>query len=973
VAALDATEVYQRLLHSTVWIRAKQRKAINIPLATRVGGGFGGGQPGGPGAGFVSPPQGFGGQPPAGFGGQPGGIAGRPPVGFGGKPGGIVGRPGVGFGGQPPPGFGGQPPAGFGGQPGILGGQPPAGIVGGQPPAGQPPAGILGGQPPAGQPPAGILGGQPPAGQPGAGILGGQPPAGQPPAGILGGAPGGQQPGGGQPPGFPGGGQPPGFPGGGQPGGIIGRPPVGFGGQPGGIVGRPPVGFGGQPGGGVLGQPGGGQPGGGILGQPGGGQPGGGRPGGGIGGGENATGVMYTKWSGTQSLAGYGKLEFIFLGKRDKEYRVIMDDSRETVPGTFEQNGQEVKIKFYGGDLTYTGTVQGNQMTGTAKDQGDSWTFSVSQDQESNRQGKLELKLQPTATGTGSLVDRKHRLILTNCHVVGDPESLILYFPEFDKDRTIVKRDAYKRKKGIQGKVVLREERIDLALVQLEELPPNVKVLPMSQTSARPAQQVHSIGNPAVSQALWIYSPGRVRQIYPAKWKTYDDWEDKEYSYEGMRLETDSPINPGDSGGPLVNERGVLVGVAHASNIDAQNMSLFIDVSEARALLEKYYQSLGEAYTPEPEPANAAQLAQVSDWIKRLSNEDFGQRARAAQALGEMGDSARLAFSFLFQALKDKNQVVRRAASDALERVPPHKDDLAVLRQACKDGKETVEVRIQATKALAKLVGDARPAVPELVGMLREKDDTVRMAALAALTIIGPDAADVPALAEGLKSSNGEVRRLTMQTLGRLGAKAKAAVPQLTAALKDTEKATRLQAVLTLEAMGAAAKDAIPALTDSLKDGELEVGAAAARTLFKLGEGKAALGFLVDMLKGSNADHKRAAMAALGQIGPEARVAVPQLAVALGDEALRADAAEALIKIGRGAVSTLAKKMMTSNDKGVRLACITVIHRIGMAQQLSQQALREVLTALSAIARNDPEPANREAADQAGKQLQTKG
>src|SRR5260370_5366858 len=41
----------------------------------------------------------------------------------------------------------------------------------------------------------------------------------------------------------------------------------------------------------------------------------------------------------------------------------------------------------------------------------------------------------PPVTGSGELVDRKHRLILTNVHVVGfhaDAEELRIYFPVYD-------------------------------------------------------------------------------------------------------------------------------------------------------------------------------------------------------------------------------------------------------------------------------------------------------------------------------------------------------------------------------------------------------------------------------------------------------------------------------------------------------------------------------------------------------------
>jgi S1-C subfamily serine protease len=207
--------------------------------------------------------------------------------------------------------------------------------------------------------------------------------------------------------------------------------------------------------------------------------------------------------------------------------------------------------------------------------------------------------LQNLSTGTGSLIDTRNRLIVTNCHVVGDAQEVTIYFPQYEKGELIAKRDLYTRKPGLRGRVVLREERCDLALVQLDRLPEGVRALPLARHAAKPAQQVHSVGNPGASGALWVYSPGRVRQVFPDTWKVRDGLDRHVHTYEAMKLETDSPINPGDSGGPLVNDHARMVGVAHASNLDAQNMSIFIEVSEVRTLITRYYQNLGQAWTPD--------------------------------------------------------------------------------------------------------------------------------------------------------------------------------------------------------------------------------------------------------------------------------------------------------------------------------------------------------------------------------------
>jgi S1-C subfamily serine protease len=981
--SLQGHEIYENLLHSAVWIRAKQTKGITLkfgkinrffPGGLGIGGGMGGGgQPAPPGG--IGGPPGFQPGPPGGFQppGAPGGF--QPPA----PPGGFQ-PPGAPGGFQPPAGFpgGAMPPGGF---------QPPAGFPGGA----QPPAGFPGGaMPPGGfQPPAGFPGGaQPPAGFPG----GAMPPGGfQPPAGF----PGGAQP----PAGFPGGAQPPA---GGAPGGQP-KPPAGLGGQganvqptqqpgfqpPGGFPGRPGFPGGGRPGfpgGGRPGFPGGGQPGfpgGGQPGFPGGGQPGfpgqppglPGQPGGGL---DNS--VDFTEWVGTQEMKGFDQLKFYLIGKVLGGPRVricLVDDSRETMPGTYEQNGDQVTIKILGGELIYSGTISrdatGVKMTGTAKESDKSWTFTVT---EQPQQNKLQMTIYPTYTGTGSLVDRKHRLVITNCHVVGDAAEVYVNFPEFDKSGDLLaRRDLYKRRPGIKGRVVMRYEKADLALVQLAELPKGVKPLALAKRSARPGQPVHSIGNPGVSRALWVNTEGHVRQVYKDKWKAGSPDDDEPPStYEAHIVETDSPINPGDSGGPLVNDQGVLVGVAHGSNVTANNLSLFIDVREVRTLLKKYYNKIGEPYVPEPEPGGQATVAQITDLIKILTDEnaDLSKRVQAVKDLGDLGEGARLAFSSLFEALKDKNQLISRTAAAALEKVPPLKDDLPMLRAACKNSREPAKVREEAAKALAQLGPDARSALPDLLAMLKDSNESVRLAALAAVTAIGPQAQDVSALSEGLSSPSTAVRERTMQALARLGPDARDAVPALKTALKDREKAIKLQAAQTLEAVGPAAKDAIPALTEALKDADTEVGLASARALLKLGETKTAVAFLVDVLKNGNQEQQRASIQVISQAKAEARAAASELARCVEDEGLRSEASAALVRIGKYAVPAVTKRLVKCDNAQARAAMIEILRQIGTAVRLGQPYLRETIQALQVINGRDPDPANRQAALKAFQEIQRK-
>lgn len=192
------------------------------------------------------------------------------------------------------------------------------------------------------------------------------------------------------------------------------------------------------------------------------------------------------------------------------------------------------------------------------------------------------------ATGSGSLIDKDRRLVLTNYHVVGDQPRARVFFPLIRNGLPQQDKKYYldrQRELGIDGRVVARDRRADLALIQIDEVPPGVPSIPLSATGAEPAQTVHSIGSPGRSDALWGYVKGTVRAVHNKTWRAKLE-PGKIATFSARVVETDSPTNPGDSGGPLVNDRGELVGVTQGAAVDAQLLSYFIDVSEVRKLLQ---------------------------------------------------------------------------------------------------------------------------------------------------------------------------------------------------------------------------------------------------------------------------------------------------------------------------------------------------------------------------------------------------
>jgi len=191
------------------------------------------------------------------------------------------------------------------------------------------------------------------------------------------------------------------------------------------------------------------------------------------------------------------------------------------------------------------------------------------------------------ATGSGTLVDKERRLVLTNYHVVQDTRDAKVFFPVFRDGQPVAERDYYidrLRRLSIHGTVIAVDKKADLALIRLDSLPEKVEAVPLAAGSPDPGSTTHTIGNAGKSGALFGYVKGTVRQVYQKEWKAELEPR-KVATFNAKVVETDSPTNPGDSGGPLLNDKGELIGVTQGGAIGASLVSTFIDVSEVKKLL----------------------------------------------------------------------------------------------------------------------------------------------------------------------------------------------------------------------------------------------------------------------------------------------------------------------------------------------------------------------------------------------------
>jgi tetratricopeptide (TPR) repeat protein len=194
--------------------------------------------------------------------------------------------------------------------------------------------------------------------------------------------------------------------------------------------------------------------------------------------------------------------------------------------------------------------------------------------------------------GTGWVVDRRRKLLVTNYHVVADHETVDVVFPVRRDGRLVTERTYYTENlrelqragRAVSGRVVRKDGARDLALVELDALPDDASELKLAAVPPLPGEEVHSIGNRRDLDELWGYTAGHVRQTF---------WTGEGYFWHGRPLAkgaavvlAGSPINEGDSGGPVVNDKGEVVGVASAVRWQARLAGLCVGADEVRAFVK---------------------------------------------------------------------------------------------------------------------------------------------------------------------------------------------------------------------------------------------------------------------------------------------------------------------------------------------------------------------------------------------------
>lgn len=354
-----------------------------------------------------------------------------------------------------------------------------------------------------------------------------------------------------------------------------------------------------------------------------------------------------------------------------------------------------------------------------------------------------EGKVSFVSCGSGALVHRDRRLVVTNYHVVEDRDRVNVFFAARDAKGELITTPKHyvenAKELRIWGKVVARDPKLDLAILELERVPETAAALPLAAKPAPTNTNVWSVGASGVDKgftgALWRSCSGTVTNRYRDKFTL-----SKGQAVEAMFLQTQKPVNPGDSGGPTVNDRCELVGVVSSLHLQKQLTAHDIDVTEVRTFLSEHakrekwvWEDAGTgAAVGSDEPEDAAAL------IAKLNDPAAEKRLDAATRLGAMGPDARAAFPHLVAKLDDTDDRVRRAASVALTKLgPPAPADLGCLDAAIRAGGPNAKLyALRYYSAASRKAPEA--LLPDIVAVLADPSAEARKAALRTLANYGP-------------------------------------------------------------------------------------------------------------------------------------------------------------------------------------------------------------------------------------------
>jgi HEAT repeat protein len=297
-------------------------------------------------------------------------------------------------------------------------------------------------------------------------------------------------------------------------------------------------------------------------------------------------------------------------------------------------------------------------------------------------------------------------------------------------------------------------------------------------------------------------------------------------------------------------------------------------------LLLAAFVTLAASASAQPEPRYKGKP--LAYWVDRLQNaETDKEQQETAVALQAFGPDAVSAVPKLVEMLDDRSPEFRKLVYETLRELGPAAK--GAVPDLIKLLKQKHERNTQyAIWLLEKLGPDAKDAVPELMKFLDAPG--YREDAVGALCAIGPASREVlPAIRRALldalspEPTGGTVMEEVLNQLHRLGPDA---APMLVDLIASETPKGMAYGISELGNIGPGAVKAAPRLAEFLTHEDLELRRLAAIALCKINKSVKAVQVLAALLS-EPTWHACPAAEALGEMGPDAREALPALRAAL--------------------------------------------------------------------------------------------
>lgn len=201
------------------------------------------------------------------------------------------------------------------------------------------------------------------------------------------------------------------------------------------------------------------------------------------------------------------------------------------------------------------------------------------------------VRAENDGAGTGFVIDREKRWLITCRHVVANHAVVDVYFPWHRDGVLISDRKEYLRSRPrlrelgllVNGTVRKRFDAADLALVELDSVPPSVKAA-MLGPAVDVGTPLRVVGNRLDLDTLWNVTTGPVR--VSGRLTNGYTWRATKLAANANVIIGQLPIEAGDSGGPVLNTRGEIVGMVSALRRQTPLAAVVVSAAEIRRFLD---------------------------------------------------------------------------------------------------------------------------------------------------------------------------------------------------------------------------------------------------------------------------------------------------------------------------------------------------------------------------------------------------